>query len=42
MGYVDHGKKEGARVLTGGKRHGEKGFFIEPVSASEQSFNRNM
>lgn len=32
MSYVDHGKQEGATVITGGKRHGDKGYFIEPVS----------
>jgi aldehyde dehydrogenase (NAD+) len=31
MGYIDAGKKEGATLLTGGKRHGERGYFIEPT-----------
>jgi aldehyde dehydrogenase (NAD+) len=31
MGYIDSGKKEGAQLLTGGKRIGGKGFFIEPT-----------
>jgi 1-pyrroline-5-carboxylate dehydrogenase len=30
LGYVDQGKKEG-RLLTGGKRSGTDGFFIEPT-----------
>lgn len=34
MGYVESGKQEGAKVLSGGKRHGKEGFFIEPVSGS--------
>ena len=29
--YIDLGKKEGAQCLTGGKRHGDRGFFIEPT-----------
>ena len=29
--YIDIAKKEGATVETGGKRKGEKGFFIEPT-----------
>ncbi|KAL7692656.1 putative aldehyde dehydrogenase domain, aldehyde/histidinol dehydrogenase [Plasmopara halstedii] len=29
--YVEKGVKEGARLLTGGKRHGDKGWFIEPT-----------
>jgi aldehyde dehydrogenase (NAD+) len=31
MGYIDVGKKEGAKLLTGGRRSGERGFFIEPT-----------
>jgi aldehyde dehydrogenase (NAD+) len=31
MGYIDAGKKEGAKLLTGGKRFGERGYFIEPT-----------
>jgi aldehyde dehydrogenase (NAD+) len=31
MSYVEAGKKEGATLITGGKRHGDKGYFIEPV-----------
>jgi len=30
LGYVEHGKKEG-RLLTGGKRSGTDGYFIEPT-----------
>lgn len=31
MGFIQSGVKEGARLVTGGKRHGTKGFFIEPT-----------
>jgi aldehyde dehydrogenase (NAD+) len=31
MGYIDAGKKEGAKCVTGGDRWGEKGYFIEPT-----------
>jgi aldehyde dehydrogenase (NAD+) len=31
LSYIDKGKKEGARCLTGGNAVGEKGFFIEPT-----------
>jgi aldehyde dehydrogenase (NAD+) len=31
MGYIEAGKKEGAKLLTGGKRHGSHGYFIEPT-----------
>src|SRR5262249_7611089 len=29
--YIDLGKKEGARLLTGGKRLGDRGYFVEPT-----------
>jgi aldehyde dehydrogenase (NAD+) len=28
--YVEHGKNDGAKLVTGGKRHGDKGYYIEP------------
>ena len=31
MHYIDLGKKEGAKCLTGGKRFGDRGYFIEPT-----------
>jgi len=31
MGYIAEGKKEGATVETGGERHGEEGYFIQPT-----------
>lgn len=31
MGYIDSGKSEGAKLLTGGNRVGNKGYFIEPT-----------
>jgi aldehyde dehydrogenase (NAD+) len=31
MGFVEAGKKEGAKLLTGGNRVGGKGYFIEPT-----------
>jgi aldehyde dehydrogenase (NAD+) len=31
MGYIDAGKKENAKLLTGGHRVGDKGYFIEPT-----------
>ncbi|KAG2777914.1 Aldehyde dehydrogenase, partial [Phytophthora cactorum] len=35
LGYIEEGKKEGAKLLAGGKRHGNKGWFIEPTVFSE-------
>ena len=31
MGYIQKGKEEGATVVTGGERHGEEGYFIQPT-----------
>jgi len=31
MEYIAKGKEEGAKLLVGGKRWGDKGFFIEPT-----------
>jgi aldehyde dehydrogenase (NAD+) len=31
MGYIESGKKEGARLVCGGKRAGERGYFVEPT-----------
>jgi aldehyde dehydrogenase (NAD+) len=29
--YVDYGKQDGAKCVTGGKRVGDKGYFVEPT-----------
>ena len=31
MGYIEKGEKENGKLMTGGKRVGDKGFFIEPT-----------
>ncbi|KAH8697875.1 putative aldehyde dehydrogenase [Talaromyces proteolyticus] len=31
MGYIDEGKKAGAKVVTGGERHGSQGYYIKPT-----------
>lgn len=31
LGYIEAGQKDGAKLLTGGKRHGNKGYFVEPT-----------
>lgn len=35
LSYIEHGKKEGATLLTGGKPLGEKGYYIEPTIFAE-------
>jgi aldehyde dehydrogenase (NAD+) len=31
LGYVDLGKKQGANLVTGGARRGDRGYFVEPT-----------
>jgi aldehyde dehydrogenase (NAD+) len=31
MSYIDSGRHEGAELLTGGRRVGDKGYFVEPT-----------
>jgi aldehyde dehydrogenase (NAD+) len=31
LSYIDKGNREGAQCLTGGQRHGARGYFIEPT-----------
>ena len=31
MGYIEQGKAEGATCATGGGRHGDRGYFIQPT-----------
>merc|ERR1712216_570019 len=31
MGYISKGKEEGATCMTGGDRHGDKGFYVQPT-----------
>jgi len=31
LGYVEKGQKEGAKLVAGGKRYGNKGYFVEPT-----------
>jgi len=31
MYYIRQGQAEGARCVTGGERHGDRGYFVEPT-----------
>ena len=35
MGFVEEGKRDGAVALTGGQRHGDAGFYVEPTLFTE-------
>src|SRR5271168_141790 len=39
MGYIDKGKQENAKMLTGGGRVGDKGYFIEPTVFADVTDN---
>jgi aldehyde dehydrogenase (NAD+) len=42
MHYVDLGKQEGAKCVTGGVRHGDRGFFIEPTLFTDVKDNMSI
>lgn len=31
LALIEAGKKEGAKLLTGGQRYGDRGYFIQPT-----------
>lgn len=31
MKYIDYGKQDGAKLVTGGDRHGKSGYFVQPT-----------
>merc|ERR1719439_431191 len=35
LGYVESGKQQGAKLLTGGSRFGERGYFVQPTVFSD-------
>jgi aldehyde dehydrogenase (NAD+) len=37
MGFIEKGKKEGATVATGGERHGNRGYFVQPTVFTDVS-----
>jgi len=39
MNYVECGVQEGATIITGGKRHGKAGYFIEPTIFGDVTAN---
>jgi len=38
-GYIDSGVSEGARVAAGGKRHGDRGYFVQPTVLTDTKPN---
>ncbi|ORX38945.1 aldehyde dehydrogenase [Kockovaella imperatae] len=39
MNHIECGKQEGAKVITGGVRHGKQGYFIEPTIFGDVTAN---
>lgn len=39
LSYIEHGKREGATLLTGGKPIGKKGYYIEPTIFTNVTVN---
>ena len=31
LGYINHGKEEGAKLVVGGERVGQLGYFVQPT-----------
>merc|ERR1712123_565544 len=31
LGYVESGKQQGAKLLTGGSQYGDKGYYVQPT-----------
>ena len=38
LGYIGTGKEEGATVMTGGGRYGDKGYFVQPTVFTGKCF----
>ena len=39
LSYIDIGQKEGAKLVTGGSRHGDAGYFVQPTVFSDVTDN---
>lgn len=39
LSYIEHGKREGATLLAGGKRALDKGYYIEPTIFADVKVN---
>merc|ERR1711967_106092 len=39
LGYIEAGKKDGAKLLVGGAKNADKGYFVQPTVFSEVTDN---
>lgn len=42
LSYIEHGKREGATLLTGGKVVGNQGYYVEPTVFTNVKVNFNL
>ncbi|WP_313805136.1 aldehyde dehydrogenase family protein [Sphingobium sp.] len=42
FGYLEAGQREGARLVTGGARHGNEGYFIQPTIFDDVTDNMSI
>ena len=42
LDLIESGKKSGAKLLAGGKREGDKGFFVQPTIFSDVVDNQRI
>ncbi|ODQ67398.1 aldehyde dehydrogenase [Nadsonia fulvescens var. elongata DSM 6958] len=42
MSFIEEGKREGATVITGGTRYGDKGYFINPTIFADVTEDMNI
>ncbi len=42
LSMIEAGKKEGAKLVVGGKRVGDKGFFVEPTVFADVKDNMSI
>lgn len=42
LDLIDAGKRAGAKLLTGGQREGDKGFFVQPTVFSDVQDNHKI
>lgn len=42
LDLIESGQRHGAKLHTGGKRHGDKGFFVQPTVFSDVQDNHQI
>lgn len=42
LSYIEHGKNDGAKLISGGKRWGSKGWHVEPTVFADVQDNHRI